>query len=165
MSCSWPTDLEGFIDREHEQTVEHWIEATRTLRALRAELGLAAMKAVPAAYVEGDLKGGEHVVRSQGWVDELKLGQPEEKHISATGASLDIHLPTKGLVDEQAEIERLEKQLAKIEDDLLKVCKKLSNQNFVERAKPEVVQKERDAQAELENTKEKLQARIKMFGD
>jgi valyl-tRNA synthetase len=47
------------------------------------------------------------------------------------------------------ELRRLEKELARIEKDTAITAKKLDNPSFVERAKPEVVQAERDKQAQL----------------
>ena len=69
----------------------------------------------------------------------------------------------RGLIDEAAEATRLTKQLANFESNLAKAQKKLANPNFVERAKPEVVEKEREAARELEKLIRKTQERIEMF--
>ena len=55
-----------------------------------------------------------------------------------------------------AEMERLQTERTKIELELDRVNKKLSNDNFVTRAKPEVVQKERDKKTRLDSEMEKL---------
>ncbi len=59
-----------------------------------------------------------------------------------------IYLPLDGLIDVDAERERLTKESAKAEDELKKVNAKLSNENFVTRAPDTVVaeMKERKAQ-------------------
>jgi valyl-tRNA synthetase len=55
-----------------------------------------------------------------------------------------------------AEKARLEKALAKVEADIAKISSKLSNEKFVENAKPELVEAEREKLAELEGQKESL---------
>ncbi|MFQ3677915.1 MAG: hypothetical protein SNJ74_08230 [Fimbriimonadaceae bacterium] len=52
----------------------------------------------------------------------------------------------------------------KIASELAKIRQRLSNPNFVERAKPEVVEKERSAARELESQLDKVEARMAMFG-
>lgn len=66
-----------------------------------------------------------------------------------------------GLIDVKAELARLRKELAKAEEDLAKVEGKLANPSFVERAPADVVQRERERQAELGETIRQLQERIR----
>ena len=57
-------------------------------------------------------------------------------------------------------LHRLEKELAKWQKELDMVGKKLSNERFVANAKPEVVQKERDKQADYQAKYDATVARI-----
>jgi valyl-tRNA synthetase len=69
--------------------------------------------------------------------------QPEQ----GTPASLtelgEVYLPLKGLIDIEAELTRIDKEITKTQSELDKSEKKLSNENFVSRAKPEVVEQEK----------------------
>ena len=65
-----------------------------------------------------------------------------------TGA--EIYLPLADLLNVEEELARLDKELAKWQKELDMVGKKLSNERFVANAKPEVVQKERDKQADYQ---------------
>lgn len=65
-------------------------------------------------------------------------------------------MPLKGNVDLNGEVARLEKEMGKIQNGLDMVSKKLANKSFVERAKPEVVERERARAAELSDSLEKL---------
>ena len=65
-----------------------------------------------------------------------------------------------GLVDLSAEGKRLEKELAKAEKDLAGVTRTLSNQGFVAKAAPEVIEKKRAQAAELEATVATLKAQL-----
>jgi valyl-tRNA synthetase len=58
------------------------------------------------------------------------------------------------------ELRRLEKELVRIDGDLALAAKKLDNPSFVERAKPEVVQTERDKRARFESEARTVRERL-----
>jgi valyl-tRNA synthetase len=63
-----------------------------------------------------------------------------------------------GAIDPDAERQRLAKQLADIEKQLAATDAKLANANFISRAAPVAVQRERDKQQQLREQREKIQA-------
>ena len=162
MGQSWP-ELPASFDRpETEASVERAFEATRALRSLRAGLDLAAMKPVPIAYYEGDLLGGEEIVRTQAWVTELRKGKPEEKAVAATVEGIDLYLPITGNVDVEKLLPALERDIAKAEAEIAKGQAQLSNPNFVQKVPPQVLaehqQRDVDLKAKLEHVLEALKA-------
>jgi len=70
-----------------------------------------------------------------------------------------VFLPLEGVVDVQAEKERLAKEIGKLESELETVRKKLANANFVDRAPAAVVeehrQRERDFNSRLDQLRER----------
>jgi valyl-tRNA synthetase len=164
MAETWPSDLTAWWDPAIDSKIENWLEATRGLRALRAEFGLAAMKSIPKVYFEGALHGGEKVVASQAWVQELVPGKPEgQKFVSTTVAGIDFHLPLEGVVDTEKELARLDREITKANEELGKLNQRLQSPAFVERAKPEVVERERSAAQALEDKITKLRERLALF--
>ena len=124
------------------------------------------MKTLPAAYYEGSLDGGEDILASQAWFDQLIPGRPEgERFISTTVHNVDLHLPIGGLVDSDKERQRLEKEEEKVASDLAKLSQRLSNPDFVERAKPEVIERDRLLKIELESRLAKIQDRKMLFSE
>ena len=75
-----------------------------------------------------------------------------------TGA--EIYLPLADLLNVEEELARLDKELAKWQKELDIVARKLGNEKFVANAKPEVVQKERDKQADYQAKYDATVARI-----
>ena len=73
--------------------------------------------------------------------------------ISVVVEKAELFLPMKDLVDYDKEAQRLKKDMEKTEAEIERAEKKLANENFVSKAKPEVVQKERE---KLETHKENL---------
>ncbi len=65
-------------------------------------------------------------------------------------------MPIRGYVDVEAELGRLERELEKVERELSAVKKRLSKENFLKKAPPEVVEKERGRSRELEERRERL---------
>jgi valyl-tRNA synthetase len=53
-----------------------------------------------------------------------------------------------GLIDKEAELKRLDKEIDKLRGDIARVEGKLANPNFVDKAPAAVVQKERERLAE-----------------
>ncbi len=70
-------------------------------------------------------------------------------------------MPLADVIDLDAERKRLEGRIAKAEDQLNGVRRKLANESFVERAPAEVVQRERDRQAEIAGQIEMWQQNLK----
>ena len=69
-------------------------------------------------------------------------------------------MPFEGLIDRNAEISRLERQIGKLGKELDRSRAKLGNSSFLERAPAAVVEKERRRSAEMEASVGKLEAQI-----
>jgi valyl-tRNA synthetase len=107
------------------------------------------------AMIEETRDGIRRLVKA----DELRVGPDvaKEKGSAATPIGLfEVIVPLAGVVDLEAEVLRLQREREKIEHELARVNGKLNNQNFVTRAKPEVVEKERDKKSRLESEIDKL---------
>ena len=70
-------------------------------------------------------------------------------------------LPLAGIIDFAAEEARLEKEIARIADEIGRIDKKLANANFVARAPEEVVEAEREKRAAYAADGERLAAALK----
>lgn len=84
---------------------------------------------------------------------------------AATGANefCELFIPLEGIIDIGCELERLKKELLKVEKDLDKTNNKLSNNNFVSKAPPEVIDKEKEKQQEFLSKQEKLNRNIELL--
>ena len=105
-------------------------------------------------------------ITSVGRVDQLALGAQQEKpagSITVLDGGLEIFVVVGGLVDLAAEAKRVEKDLAKAEKDLAGVTRTLSNEGFVAKAAPAVIEKKRAQAAELEQTIVQLKAQMADF--
>ncbi len=72
----------------------------------------------------------------------------------------EVVMPLGGLIDIAAERERLTKELQKVSQELAKTHGKLTNDNFISRAKPEVVDQERARKLDWEQKRDQLKAML-----
>ncbi|MCE9560256.1 MAG: valine--tRNA ligase, partial [Armatimonadetes bacterium] len=164
MGLDWPAIPDEWADVQAESTVERWIEIIRAIRNLRAEIGVKPSDFLADLFIEGDLAGGDAVICSQAKVTKISSGKPSGAFVSVTIAGLDIHIPTDGLVDAEKELARLDKDMEKLQAELLKTRTLLAQPSFAERAKPDVVEKTQNNLTELEDKLAKTLERRKLYG-
>jgi valyl-tRNA synthetase len=83
-----------------------------------------------------------------GLVVEPAAVKPEHSAVAVAG-NLEVYIPLEGLVDFEAEAARLDHERQRLVDDLMKLERKLSNEGFLAKAAPEIVEKDRARAAEL----------------
>jgi valyl-tRNA synthetase len=83
---------------------------------------------------------------------------------AAVGTGWELRVSLAGAVDVGAELARISKEISKVDADLAGIEKKLENPNFVAKAPPEVVEKDRARVTELREKRGKLLAHRQMLG-
>ena len=83
-----------------------------------------------------------------------------ENSVSSVVSSVEIYLPLGGLVDSEAERERLGRELKTIESQIERLANLLAG-DFASKAPPQVVEKERQKLAEYRASAEKLHSQLK----
>jgi len=159
MVAPWPDSaaLSGFADEGAESSIAAVQEIVVAIRAVRARYGVS-----PRVKLDVVVKAPEHemllvegesaLIRSLAGVGTLAVSPDAEKpaHSAvATAGSLEIYVPLEGLVDFDAERDRLGKERDKSAVELDRLNKKLGNEGFLAKAAPEIVEKDRARAAEL----------------
>ncbi|GAA5494170.1 valine--tRNA ligase [Rubritalea halochordaticola] len=130
-------------------------ETAGRLRNLKAEYQLAASKDVVfvikpiADWVAAECDTLALLVGAKEMQLQADFDAPKGTPASVTPIG-EVYMPLEGLIDMDAEKARLDKEIDKIAKEVEKSSKKLSNENFVARAKPEVVAVERERLQEWE---------------
>ena len=168
MIAPWPVVKPEQFDQDSEKKMEFLMEATRGVRNMRGEMKIHPGKKVRCVVVTTP-EDRRILEENKGYIEllancELEIqdpGDPKPKQaISSVVFGTEIYLPLSGLVDLDKELARLEKEIKTITGVLERVKKKLSNQEFLAKAPPEVVEKEREKEAELEKNREALCKRL-----
>ncbi len=170
MVAPFPETDESMISDAAEAEMNSVMEAIRTVRNLRSEVGATPGKKVDAVIVTEmvELFQANAVgLRSLARVENLEVTKEnipdteKSQYLASHGPGFDVYLPVAGLVDIEKEVARIESELKTIEKDLARCLGKLSNEQFTSKAPAEVIDKERRIAAELEDKKAKLEERKK----
>lgn len=158
----WPVVPIEWRDEAIEREMIKRQEIVREARSLRQEFGLSPGLVLPVIHIVG-FDGDTELIRTQARFESVDTSVPIGVHVSSTVAGVDVHLPIEGLVDPVKEISRLERELVKLEAELKPLRSRLENPSFVERAKPEVVQRDKEAALAIEDQIAKVVSRIAQF--
>jgi len=151
-----------------ETTINQLIEAVRSVRNIRSELGIPPGAAV-TIHIAGDGRG-EHVRALEPYmkalariqsVEWLGGGQRPSGEPSALVEGVgEIFVTLRGVVDPAEVRKRLERDLAKLHKELAGVEGKLSRPDFVDKAPVEIVDKERQRATALRERQQTLQRHL-----
>jgi valyl-tRNA synthetase len=165
----WPE----YNEKQRNEQSEHDFELLREI-VTRIRDGRKQLNVEPARYVPAIIVGGAHsrmlkeqagILRQLARVEnpqiQPKLGKKPDQAMSLLVNGIEIYLPLAGMIDLDKELQRIDAEIAKAQGDIDRTNAKLGNEQFVARARPDVVQAERDRLAAYEDTLSKLQARRK----
>jgi valyl-tRNA synthetase len=145
-------------------------EIVTTTRRLRADANLPPSKKLTVILIAlnddahrvlvENVSHIKHLANLQS-IEGLITDAPRPQNaLSASLPEVEIFLPLEGLIDKDKERARIEKEIEARENDLSHVEKKLSNPQFREKAKPEVVEKETAKRVEISSALKKLKTRL-----
>ncbi|MFH0822114.1 MAG: class I tRNA ligase family protein, partial [Pseudomonadota bacterium] len=158
----FPVVDDSLADPEAEKNMGYLMGLVAAVRNIRAEMGIAPSAKLPVIIVpitseeRALIHENAHMLNVLGRVSDLIVVGESEKakppRLSATAVvnETQVFVPLEGVVDPEAETARLEKELAKINKDLSAVRTKLDNEDFVQKAKPEAIEKQQTKRADLE---------------
>ncbi len=139
------------------------------VRRIRAEMDISPGKQLPLLLQGGTDADRERLERNRRYVEFLarpesitwlRDGDVAPESATALVGDLKILIPMAGLIDKEAEIVRLTKEIGKKQTDVDKGEGKLANESFVAKAPAAVVEKERARVAELKAAVDQLNSQL-----
>ncbi|WP_095013374.1 valine--tRNA ligase [Tsuneonella mangrovi] len=170
--AKWP-ELEAAADPAAKAEVELIIEAVRQVRSTRNEMNIPPGKRMECRILPESGESARLVMRN--WHDISKMARIDlvetrsAQAVTSGGVQIvvgdtTIALQLEGVIDLDAEKARLEKALAASEKEAKSLEGRLNNANFIERAKPEAVEKARADHAHHSAEAERLKAALARLG-
>ncbi|CNE73572.1 valyl-tRNA synthetase [Yersinia bercovieri] len=143
-----------------------WIKQTIiAVRNIRAEMNIAPGKPLDVMLRGASAEAQRRVLENQSFIQSLArlssltlLADGDKGPVSVTKLveGAEVLIPMAGLIDKATELDRLAKEVAKLETEIERIEGKLSNEGFVARAPEAVVAKERERMAACAEAKQKL---------
>ena len=168
--AQWP-DSQAQPDPAAKDEVEWLIDLTRSLRTAKNELGLPpgakleAWLATPSDTASKVLANNAAAIERVARLSAVHVTPAPNGAAMQIGAGSDaLVIPLAGLIDVEAERARLTKALAASEKEAAALAGRLGNASFVERAKPEAVDKARADHAHHTAEAERLRAALERLG-
>ena len=162
----FPVADQSQIDSAADADIE-WVKSVIVgVRNVRGEMNISPAKALPIYLARGDDEDKRRLEENRQFLSKLAslesitwLDNPAEAPLCATALAgdLEILVPMAGLIDVDAELARLDREIDKISIEVKKLSGKLSNAKFVDNAPAEVVAKERQKLEEFEGSVSQLQ--------
>jgi valyl-tRNA synthetase len=169
MNRPFPTYRESLVDEAAETEMNWVMQFILGIRKIKGEMNIAPAKPVPvylANTSDNDRQLAEkhrHFLDFLARTESIEVLSPDDhgpESATALVGEMKVLIPLAGLIDKEAEIKRLEKEIGRIQSDVERLGKKLENPSFVDKAPEAVVQKERDKLAEARKALESLQAQL-----
>ncbi|MFN8612680.1 MAG: valine--tRNA ligase [Vulcanimicrobiota bacterium] len=164
-----PMPEPGWEDAQAVSDMETLQAVVRAARNLRAELGLTPKQKAEICLV-APTASKALLEQNRPMLEALSLAQPltivdsrPGKALSQGVGEMEVFLPFPPDFDLSREVKRLEAELAEARKFAEGTERKLANQAFVDKAKPEVVAKERERLAEYQERARGAEERLKLF--
>jgi valyl-tRNA synthetase len=169
MTQPYPTVKEFARDTDAEREIE-WIRSfILGVRQIRSGMDIAPSRKLPVLLQNASAEDLSRAERHRAYLERLgglesitplAAGATAPQSATALVGELTILVPMAGLIDADAEIDRLTKRIAKIREDHAKISKKLANESFVKNAPPEVVAQDRERIAEFDRQLASIEAQL-----
>ncbi len=171
ITSMFPEYLESRKSPKEAQMMVAMQDLVRGVRNMRAELGIGAekkLRMVVRLDKAGDLSKfmKDHVDLLKVFANSNELSIDDASSVDVSGAfpiagmGFETYVFVRDAIDVDKEIARIETEIKKTQALLDVVNKKLSNENFLNNAKQEAIDKEKGKKAEFEEKIEKSQKHI-----
>ena len=170
MLSKWPEYKEEWNFPAEEAAIEHCKDLVKGIRNVRTEMDVPPSRKAKLYITSEDaglrtvFEENKEVYVNLASTSEI-IVQADKNGISEDAVSVVIpgavlYLPLEDLVDFEKEKERLHKEKDKLTKELARSKGMLSNEKFLNNAKPEKVQEEKDKLAKYEQMMAQVEARL-----
>jgi valyl-tRNA synthetase len=158
MQQPWPALDASLLDEDAEGEAAWLMSFVMGVRRIRSSMNITPSKPLPVLLQHGSeadrtLLGAHRTALTSlarlASIDWLEPGDDAPESATALVGEMKVLIPLSGLIDKDAELARLGKELTRLGGDIERSEAKLANRNYIERAPAHVVDKERERLAEL----------------
>jgi valyl-tRNA synthetase len=175
IAANWPEYNDAETSEQAADVFGLIQEMVAEIRSMKSEYGVKLREEVRAIVnvpsengaLEREIGAREDYFGHLAGVADLTVGSGQEKPKASASAVIgahEVHVPLKGLIDLEQERERLRADISEKKSFLESVEGKLANEQFVEKAPEEVVERERQKRDDTRAEIERLTASLNNLG-
>jgi valyl-tRNA synthetase len=172
MLAPYPTTDADLDDPVAVREMDWVMQFILGVRRIKGEMNIPPSKPLPVLLGNASDQDLAWLAASRPYLDFLARTEsvrilpagedPPESALALVG-EMQVLIPMAGLIDKEAELKRLDKEIARLEGDVTRTEAKLANPSFVDKAPAAVVTKERERMAESQAAIDKLRGqRVKI---
>jgi valyl-tRNA synthetase len=172
ISRKWPEFSDKYIDPAAVAEVDWVIRLVTSIRSARSDLNVPVAAKAPLVLVGASKETEKRLATYRSLIERLaRLGAVSLSKEAPKGAirividEATAALQVADLIDLKAEIARLEKEIARLKADIAGIDKKLSNEQFVAKAPPEVVEEQHERRTAAQTALAKLSDALEQLKD
>ena len=168
MTAAWPVPERPADAAEAVAELDWVVRFISAIRTVRAEMNVPPSRLAPVLLRDAD---DRTIARAARWAEAIgrmarvSEVEPLTGEMPRGAAQLVVDeatlvLPLAGIIDLDQERQRLEKERGRLDGEIVKVERKLGNADFVARAKPEVVEENRERLAQFQSERARVEAAL-----
>jgi valyl-tRNA synthetase len=167
--AKWPEVDASLTDKQAAEEMKLLVEIIRSVRNIRAEVNTPMSKKVKMMVKAKDENINNILEKNRAYIErfcnpeELLLGTDlttPDKAMTAVVTGAEIMLPLEGLINLDEEIARLQKEWDKLNKEVERVQKKLSNEGFIKKAPAKVIEEEKAKEQDYTEKRTAVELRI-----
>lgn len=148
MLCKYPTVEDNYINKQIEEEFEWLKTIIQAVRNIRSEMSISPARQIPlyirlsSMDIEKRINSYLPTLKSMGKLTHIHIIKPsDEVPVAATAVvgDTELFIPIAGLIDKEAELNRLEKELLKLDKDIVFAETKLNNKTFTDKAPKDII--------------------------
>ncbi|MFD1471478.1 valine--tRNA ligase [Companilactobacillus mishanensis] len=170
--AAYPENHDEFKNDDAVEQMEVLIDLIKSVRKIRLEANAPLSSAIDI-FIKPQSEDIKNVLlNNKEYIDrfahpkELKietdLTAPELAMTAVTNGT-EVYIPLAELIDLDEEIARQQEEMKKMDDEISRINKKLSNENFVKKAPEKVVAEQKEKLADYQTRQEKISQRIEQL--
>ena len=165
MISDWPVYDDDLLFKNEEREFSYVMEIIKSIRNIRAEKQIPPSKKVAISIIANDsdktlINGAISYINKLAGVDKINYIENSEQLdvlcVSAVTKIAELFIPLGELVDIAKERDRITAEIDKMDSELERSKKMLSNKGFLDRAPKALIDKEIEKQNNYKEIKEKL---------